>query len=197
MGKIIKLTESQLKEVIKTVISEEKIINEQQSSPYKIISGPYKPINEVGFDLYIVRLEQSMCRDDRREGTRFNMVYMTGTTCPQDFTPFPANRMYLFWPSSSGLRMFTPDHQTYVLATNNGQGYGTEEEAKKAVAKIINPQGRTGRQVRNFSQDGVNYKSVSKYDRQGNLIKVKTTSKDTDLKTPGNQRYKETQRTGL
>ena len=175
---------------------ESKLLGEQ-SLPVKTISGPYKPINEVSFDLYIVKLEQSMCRDDRRQMSRFTLTPMTGETCPQEFIPLPGNRFYIYWPASDGLRMFTPEHQNYVLATNNSQGYSTEEEAKKAVSKIINPQGVVGRQVKNISQDGVNYKSVSKYDKQGNLIRVKTTSKDTDLQTPGRQRYKEVQKTGL
>ena len=173
-----------------------------QNSSIKVVSGPYNPvINGGGWTLYIVKHEQSMCRDNRRELTKGVLTPMTGSSCPQEFVPIPGNRFYIYYKGSidnnAKIRMYPFEHNDYNLSTNNNQGFSTEEEAKKGISKIINPENKTGRNVKNLNVDGVNYKLVSKYDKQGNLIKVKSTSKDTNSQIPGKQRYRDVERTGL
>jgi hypothetical protein len=62
----------------------------------------------------------------------------------------------------------------YVSATNNGQGFNTLEEAKKGVSLVLNPQGKTGRQVeKGTDEQGTKYKRVTKYNQQGDVQKSK------------------------
>jgi len=181
MKKILKLTETELIKLIK------RIIKEQNTT-----SGPYRSLVEPLGDLFIVKLDRNMCMDQRREITRNQLSYATGSTCPDQFIMFPGNKFYVYKSEQGQLKMFTPERTQFALATNNRNGYNTEQDAKNAVSKIINPQGYTGRKVEKTNQGKV----VSKYDKQGNLQQVK--SKWNYVDPQGQlQKGRSTQRTGL
>ena len=137
------------------------------------VEGPYKNVAGIAIigDLYIMRLEKSMCR---HQSQNFTMTSMTGTTCGEDYITIPGGKFYIGTSEDGKIRMLTSNHKQYVSATNNGQGYNTLEDAKKGVALVLNPQGKTGRQVeKGTAQDGTKYKQVTKYNQQGDVQKSK------------------------
>ena len=137
------------------------------------VEGPYKNVAGIAItgDLYIMRLEKSMCRHQSRQ---FTLTPMTGTTCGEEYITIPGGKFYVQTNVGGEIRMLTSDHKQYVSATNNGQGYNTLEDAKKGVSLVLNPQGLTGRQVeKGTAQDGTKYKQVTKYNQQGDVQKSK------------------------
>jgi hypothetical protein len=158
------------------------------------IEGPFKNPNSTTGDLYVMKNEKNMCRNDNADLTRYTIYPMTGSTCDQGYTLIPGGKYYVqfFHSVKNNIYMFTPEYKEYFVATNNGQGYATPQEAKKAISQILNPAGNVGRNVTNIkSKDQYGkdqtYKMVSKYDKQGNLKKIK-------VKGDG---YREVIKTGL
>lgn len=166
------------------------ILNEQ----FTKVEGPFKDVTgdaRVG-DLYIMKLEKSLCRWDGEIKTQalgddtimYNgqLFQMTGTTCGEGFTTIPGGKFYVQYHSGmtdGKIKMLPTNNKGYVAATNNGQGYNSVEEAKKGVSLILNPQGKTGRQVtKGTADDGSKYKKVTKYNQQGDVqnSKFKMTS---------------------
>ncbi len=186
MRKIIRLTESDLIKIVKRVISEQIKVE-----------GPFKSSTTVLGDLYIMKHDKTYCMDQRRELSRNQVSVMTGSTCPQEFLTFPANKFYVYLKEDEKLKLPSPDREGYFEMTNNGQGYDTQEEAKKAIARIFNPENRTGRSVvkKGEGQKGQS-KMVSKYDKEGNLTKNKMSWNYTDEKGDV-QKGRIIQKTGL
>jgi hypothetical protein len=145
------------------------------------VSGPYKCINPddcvdngfYGKDIYIVKLNKTACRYEKQG----NMNYMewfpvSGDTCGEGLTSYSGGKFYV--ASSWGNNGIGIPEENTLLSTNGGNGYDTEEEAKKAVSQILNPKGKTGRQVqKGTAKDGTKYKQVTKYDQQGDVQKSK------------------------
>jgi len=182
--------------MIKYIISEEEkrrilnlhegfkkpLLNEQ----YTKVEGPFKDVAfAMGMgDLYVMKLEKSLCRWDG--GTRHplfgdnerlssGMIFeMTGSTCTEGFTTIPGGKFYVQHVMDGNIHMFNNGSNFYGFATNNGQGYNTLEEAKKGVASLLNPKGKTGRQVvKGTAEDGTKYKQVTKYNQQGEIQRSK------------------------
>ena len=154
-----------------------KVVSEQ----YTKIEGPFIDRLEGVGNVYIMKLEKSLCRwDGQSKSQAFGdntsiytgqVFQMTGSTCGEGFTTIPAGKFYIqFHNTSSGkIEMFNSGSRYYVTATNNGQGYATQEEAKKGVALLLNPDGKVGRNVQKTELG----KTVSKYNQQGDLKSVK------------------------
>jgi hypothetical protein len=154
-----------------------KVVSEQ----YTKIEGPFIDRLEGVGNVYIMKLEKSLCRwDGQSKSQAFGdntSVYtgqvfqMTGSTCGEGFTTISAGKFYIqFHNTSSGkIEMFNSGSRYYVTATNNGQGYTTQEEAKKGVSLLLNPDGKVGRNVQKTELG----KTVSKYNQQGDLKSVK------------------------
>jgi len=156
------------------------------SEQFTKVEGPYKDVAAQGGtgDLYIMKLEKSMCRWDQEtkhplfgDNESMYMGYMTpmtAATCGEGFTTIPGGKFYVQRVEDGKIVTFHKDSRYYVSATNNGQGYNTSEDAKKGVALVLNPQGKTGRQVeKGTAQDGTKYKQVTKYNQQGDIQKSK------------------------
>ena len=143
------------------------------SEQFTKVEGPYKNVtgNALTGDLYIMRLEKSMCRHQHHYHT---LTPMTGTTCGEEYITIPGGKFYIQTSDNGIIRMLTAEHKQYVTATNNGQGYDNIEDAKKALILVLNPDGYTGRQVqKGTAQDGTKYKQVTKYNQQGIVQKNK------------------------
>lgn len=186
MGKIITLTENELITIIKNVIKEQIRVE-----------GPFKSSTAIYDDLYIMKHDKNYCMDQRREITRNQVSVMTGSTCPEEHITFPINKFYVYQKQQEKLKLPSPEQRGYLEMTNNGQGYNTQEEAKKAIARLFNPENKTGRSVikRGEGQKGQS-KIVSKYDKQGNLIKNKMSWNYTDEEGK-KQKGREVTKTGL
>ena len=142
---------------------------------YTKVEGPFKDVAFAGTgDLYIMKLEKSLCRwdgvmksqafGDNTSLSTGQIFQMTGWTCGEGFTTIPGGKFYVQNVADGKIQMFNNGSKFYVSATNNGQGYNTLEDAKKGVALVLNPQGKTGRQVeKGTAQDGTKYKQVTKY----------------------------------
>jgi hypothetical protein len=166
-NRILNLHESFKKEVIK--------------EQYTKIEGPFIDRLEGVGNVYIMKLEKSLCRwDGQSKSQAFGdntSVYtgqvfqMTGSTCGEGFTTIPAGKFYIQHhnTSSGKIETFNSGSRYYVTATNNGQGYTTQEEAKKGVSLLLNPDGKVGRNVQKTELG----KTVSKYNQQGDLKSVK------------------------
>ena len=154
------------------------------SEQYTKVEGPFKD-QMVGIgNLYIMKLENSLCVYSKKPSQFYNKIYlMTGSTCGEEYTTIPGGKFYVqFHNTSNGkIESFTLDSSYYVTSTNNGQGYNTLEDAKKGVSLLFNPQGKVGRNVTK-SDDG--RKIISKYNQQGDLKKVKVKY------SGGTQKYK-------
>ena len=152
---------------------------------YTKVEGPFKDVAFAGTgDLYIMKLEKSLCRwdgvmksqafGDNTSLSTGQLFLMTGSTCGEGFTTIPGGKFYVQRVEDGKIVTFYKDSRYYVSATNNGQGYNTLEDAKKGVALVLNPQGKTGRQVeKGTAQDGTKYKQVTKYNQQGDIQKSK------------------------
>ena len=152
---------------------------------YTKVEGPFKDVAFAGTgDLYIMKLEKSLCRwdgvtksqafGDNTSLSTGQIFQMTGSTCGEGFTTIPGGKFYVQNVADGKIQMFNNGSKFYVSATNNGQGYNTLEDAKKGVALVLNPQGKTGRQVeKGTAQDGTKYKQVTKYNQQGDIQKSK------------------------
>jgi hypothetical protein len=157
------------------------VLNEQ----YTQVEGPFKDVAYAGTgDLYIMKLEKSLCRWDKETKSqafgdntslyRGQVIEMTGSTCGEGFVTIPGGKFYVHHPVDGKIEMFNSGSRYYINATNNGQGYNTVEDAKKGVSLLLNPQGKTGRQVqKGTAEDGTKYKQVTKYDQQGDIQKSK------------------------
>jgi len=146
------------------------LISEQVSGA---TSGTTSGIEGVG-NVYIMKLEKTLCRwDGQPRGNLFKgqVIQSSGNTCGEGFTTIPAGKFYVQYHNTSNgkIEMFNSGSRYYVSATNNGQGYNSQEEARKGVSLLLNPQGKVGRNVQKI--DGG--KIVSKYNQQGDLKKVK------------------------
>jgi hypothetical protein len=179
----------------KFIISEEekrRILNLHEgfkkgvlTEQYTKVEGPFKDVGAEGTgDLYIMKLEKSLCRwDGGMKSQAFGdnvslstgqIFQMTGSTCAEGFTTIPGGKFYVQNVVDGKIQMFNNRSKYYVSATNNGQGYNTLEDGKKGVALVLNPQGKTGRQVqKGTEEDGTKYKQVTKYDQQGDVQKSK------------------------
>jgi hypothetical protein len=156
MKKIIRLNESDIVRIVKRVLKEQTKV-----------SGPYKPLTQPIGDLYIIKTDKNACMDQRTAMSRNQITILTGNTCPPEHIFIPGNKYFI---SDSSMKVMSPDRgEYYVAATNNGQGYNSEEDAKKGVSQIMNPEGYKGKKVVK-NQYG---KEVSKYDKEGNLKTVK------------------------
>lgn len=157
------------------------LLNEQ----YTKVEGPFKDVAGAGTgDLYIMKLEKSLCRwdggmksqafgDDTSLSTG-QIFQMTGSTCAEGFTTIPGGKFYIQNVMDGKIVMFNSQSNHYVSATNGGQGYNTLEDGKKGVSLVLNPKGNTGRQVqKGTADDGTKYKQVSKYNQQGDIQKSK------------------------
>jgi len=146
------------------------LINEQ----YIKVEGPFKDqIDGVG-NVYIMKLEKTLCRWDREpKGNLYKgqVIQSSGNTCEEGFTTIPAGKFYVQYHNTSNgkIEMFNSNSPYYVSATNNGQGYNSQDEARKGVSQLFNPEGKVGRNVQKI--DGG--KKMSKYNQQGDLKKVK------------------------
>jgi len=160
-------------------------LNEQQSTK---VLGPFKHQNlvrDARFDsntVYVVKLDRDACMAgpsglDGTRPDRGTLYEPTNGKCTYDKdTLLPGNKYYV--SSQFGKRMLMPvkigHSETFMLSTNGEQGYNTPEEAKEAISNMINPRGEKGRQVSNYTDDeGNKIKSVDKYNRKGDLKKVK------------------------
>ena len=142
------------------------------SEQYTKVEGPFKDQTEGIGNLYIMKLENSLCVYSKKPSEFYNKIYlMTGSTCGEEYTTIPGGKFYVqFHNTSNGkIESFSLDSRYYVSATNNGQGYNSQEEAKRGVSLLLNPQGKIGRSVTK-SDDR---KIISKYNQQGDLKKVK------------------------
>jgi len=140
---------------------------------YTKVEGPFKDVAAANTgDLYIMKVEKTMCVRDSE-----NYFQLTGTTCPEGYKVHPSGKFYVQHHSGmtdGKIKMFPEGSNHYVNATNNGQGYNTAEEVKKAVSLLLNPKGNTGRQVqKGTDDDGTKYKQVTKYNQQGDVQKNK------------------------
>jgi hypothetical protein len=157
------------------------VLNEQ----YTQVEGPFKDVAYAGTgDLYIMKLEKSLCRWDKETKSqafgddtslyRGQIIAMSGSTCGEGFVTIPGGKFYVHHPVDGKIEMFNSGSRYYINATNNGQGYNTVEDAKKGVSLLLNPQGKTGRQVqKGTDEQGTKYKQVTKYDQQGDVQKSK------------------------
>ena len=148
---------------------------------YTKVEGPFKDQIEGVGNIYIMKLEKSLCRwDGGMKSQAFGdntslyngqIFQMTGSTCGEGFTTIPEGKFYVQYHNTSNgkITSFNSGSRYYVSATNNGQGYDSQEDAKKGVSLLLNPEGKVGRNVTNY--DGG--KVVSKYNQQGDLKKVK------------------------
>ena len=161
------------------------------SEQFTKVEGPYKDAAAQGGtgDLYIMKLEKSMCRWDQETKAqafgdnqsiyRGYMTPMTGATCGEGFTTIPGGKFYVQGTADGKIQMYNVGSRYYDTATNMGQGYNTAEEAKKAITTLFNPKGYTGRQVEKGTDDvGTKWKTVTKYDKEGTIkgdkFKMKT-----------------------
>jgi hypothetical protein len=178
---------------VKPLVTENNIVEQ-----FVTIKGPYNDVTgeSGGGQLFIVRLDKPLCRytgkapdianptkETLNAPMRDQYYSMTGSSCPTDYVLTPSGKFYVQFMNinSKKLQMFPPSMSSYVVATNNGQGYATEQEAINAVSKIINPSGKVGRQVTKING---NVKHIAKYNRQGELKKLK-------IKSPqGTQKFK-------
>jgi len=184
--------------MIKYIISEEekrRILNLHESfkkgvltEQYTKVEGPFTDkLSGIG-DMYIMSLDKSLCLYSKKSSQFYNKTYlMTGSTCGEEYTTIHGGKFYVqFHNTSNGkIESFLLDSPEYVSATNNGLGYNSKEEAKKGVSLLLNPQHRVGRNVE--KQDMGEFgdrKIISRYDRQGNLKRVKIKS------SAGTQKYK-------
>ena len=152
---------------------------------YTKVEGQFKDVAFAGTgDLYIMKLEKSLCRwdggmksqafGDNTSLSTGQIFQMTGSTCGEGFTTIPGGKFYVQNVVDGKIQMFNNGSKFYVSATNNGQGYNTLEDGKKGVALVLNPQGKTGRQVeKGTAEDGTKYKQVTKYNQQGDVQKSK------------------------
>lgn len=158
MKKIIRLNESDIVRIVKRILKEQAIV-----------SGPYKPLGRVTLgDLYILKTDKVMCMNKTNNET----IVATNNVCPSGYITIPANKFFVSGEkrnTDNSLMIMPTSQGEYVLGTNNGQGYNSEEEAKKAISKIINPEGFKGRQVEKTPTG----KTVTKYSREGDLKSVK------------------------
>jgi len=157
------------------------VLNEQ----YTQVEGPFKDVAYAGTgDLYIMKLEKSLCRWNKETKSqafgddtslyRGQIIAMSGSTCGEGFVTIPSGKFYVHHPVDGKIEMFNSGSRYYINATNNGQGYNTVEDAKKGVSLLLNPQGKTGRQVqKGTDEQGTKYKQVTKYDQQGDVQKSK------------------------
>ena len=149
---------------------------------YTKVEGPYKDAGAQGGtgDLYIMKLEKSLCRWDQQSKARAfgdneslyrgRIIPMTGATCGEGFTTIPGDKFYVQHIVDGRIRMYVVDSRHYDSATNRGQGYATAEEAKKAITIMFNPKGYSGRQVQKGTDDvGTKWKTVTKYDKEGTV----------------------------
>ena len=148
---------------------------------YTKVEGPYKDAGIAGTgDLYIMKLEKSMCRWDQQSKAQLfgdnESIYrgyttpMTGATCGEGFTTIPGGKFYVQGTVDGKIQMYNKDSRYYDTATNIGQGYNTAEEAKKAITILFNPKGSTGRQVvKGTDPQGGKGKIVVKYDKEGTI----------------------------
>ena len=156
------------------------------SEQFTKVEGPYKDAGAQGGtgDLYIMKLEKSMCRWDQQNKSkafgdnesnyRGYMTPMTGDTCGEGFTTIPGGKFYVQGTVDGKIKMYNVGSRYYDTATNMGQGYNTAEEAKKAITTLFNPKGYTGRQVeKGTAEDGTKYKDVTKFDKEGVVQKNK------------------------
>ena len=144
------------------------------SEQFTKVEGPFKDQVEGVGNVYIMKLEKTLCRwDGEPRGYLFKgqVIQSSGNTCGEGFTTIPAGKFYVQYHNTSNgkIEMFNSGSRYYVSATNNGQGYNSQEEARKGVSLLLNPQGKVGRNVQKI--DGG--KIVSKYNQQGDLKKVK------------------------
>jgi hypothetical protein len=158
------------------------ILNEQSVK----VSGPYKCINPndcldndfYGQDIYIVKLNKTACRYEKQGNLNYMKWFpVSGDTCGEELTSYLGGKFYV--ASSWGNNGMGIPKENTLLSTNGGNGYNTEEEAKRAVSQILNPKGKKGRQVtKGTADDGSKYKQVTKYDQQGDVqnSKYKMTS---------------------
>ena len=81
------------------------------------VEGPYKNVAGIAIigDLYIMRLEKSMCR---HQSQNFTMTSMTGTTCGEDYITIPGGKFYIGTSEDGKIRMLTSNHKQYVSARN-------------------------------------------------------------------------------
>jgi len=186
MKKIIRLTESDLARIIKNVIKEQIRVE----GPFTTKITPYS-------DLYIMKHDKTFCMDQTRSFSRNKISVMTGSTCPEEHITFPVNKFYVYQKEDEKLKLMSPDRMGYFEMTNNGQGYNTQEEAKKAISILFNPKNKTGRSVDKSSVGQKGYgKQISKYDKKGNLIKTKSVWNYTDEEGK-KQKGREVTKTGL
>ena len=165
-----------LHEGFKKGLINEEVRDFTGSEYYTKVEGPFKDVAFAGTgDIYIMKLEKSLCRYDTSPSNIYNQLFlMTGSTCGEGFTTIPGGKFYVQRVEDGKIVTFYKDSRYYVSATNNGQGYNTSEDAKKGVALVLNPQGKTGRQVeKGTAQDCTKYKQVTKYNQQGDIQKSK------------------------
>ena len=175
MKKVVRLTESDLVRIVKRVIQEE-VIDNTGSQYYTKVEGPFKDVGYRGSGtVYIMKLEKTLCRYSKTPSEFYNRIYvMTGSTCGEEYTTIPGGKFYIQQESEGKIKSFHHESRFYVSSTNNGQGFNTLEEAKKGVSLILNPQGKTGRQVeKGVDVHGTKYKQVTKYNQQGDVQKGK------------------------
>jgi hypothetical protein len=187
--KKIHITESEKSRILNLHYNVKNNILKEQ---YTQVEGPFKDVASAGTgDLYIMKLEKSLCRWDGQSKSRAfgdntslytgQVFEMTGTTCGEGFTTIPGGKFYVQNSSDGKIKMFNNQSRHYVYATNNGQGYNTVEDAKKGVSSLLNPKGNVGRTVqKGTAEDGTKYKQVTKYNREGdvqqNKLKMTNTS---------------------
>ena len=174
-----------LHEGFKKGLLNEQVIDLNGSQYYTKVEGPFKDVAAAGTgDLYIMKLEKSLCRwdggmksqafGDNTSLSTGQIFQMTGSTCAEGLTTIPGGKFYVQNVMDGKIQMFNNQSRYYVSSTNNGQGYNTLEEAKKGVSLVLNPKGNTGRQVeKGTADDGTNYKQVTKYNQQGDVQKSK------------------------
>jgi hypothetical protein len=166
-----------LHEGFKKDLINEEVSDYTGSQYYTKVEGPFKDVAYVGTgDVYIMKLEKTLCRYTKTPSEFYNKIYvMTGTTCGEEYTTIPGGKFYIQQESEGKITSFHRESRYYVNATNNGQGYNTVEEAKKGISILFNPKGSAGRQVLKGTNDiGEKYKQVTKYDKEGNVQKSKT-----------------------
>jgi hypothetical protein len=166
-----------LHEGFKKSLINEEVSDYDGSQYYTKVEGPFKDVAYAGTgDVYIMKLEKTLCRYTKTPSEFYNRIYvMTGTTCGEEYTTIPGGKLYIQHESDGKIVSFHKESRYYVNATNNGQGYNTVEEAKKGISILFNPKGSAGRQVQKGTNDiGEKYKQVVKYDKQGDVQKSKT-----------------------
>jgi hypothetical protein len=174
-----------LHEGFKKGLINEEVSDYTGSGYYTKVEGPFKDVGTAGTgDIYIMKLEKTLCRwdggmksqsfGDNTSLSTGQIFQMTGSTCGEGFTTIPSGKFYVQNVINGKIVMFNKGSVHYVSATNNGQGFNTLEEAKKGVSLVLNPQGKTGRQVeKGTDEQGTKYKRVTKYNQQGDVQKSK------------------------